>query len=59
MRKGRIYCPVNGWDCPYYRDECVCVLNDPMADCDDFALVWSEEDDYWSGEPETEYEIEP
>ena len=23
MRKGKIYCPVNGWDCPYYKDgEC-------------------------------------
>lgn len=19
MRKGKIYCPVNGWDCPYYK----------------------------------------
>ena len=18
MEKGKIYCPVNGWDCPYY-----------------------------------------
>lgn len=24
MRKGKIYRPVNGWDCPYYKKgECV------------------------------------
>lgn len=35
MRKGKIYCPVNGWDCPYYQDN-ECGLEDPYRDCDDF-----------------------
>ena len=39
------HCPVNGWDCPYYKNEiiiegqkrkCVCTLEDPMSYCDDF-----------------------
>ena len=44
-----IHCPVNGWDCPYYTDEnhpCRCTLENPMEDCDDFATMWDESDDY-------------
>lgn len=31
------YCPVNGWDCPYYKDDCICTLENPLMDCDDYA----------------------
>ena len=44
-----IHCPVNGWDCPYYTDHkhpCRCRLEDPMKNCDDFASMWDEDDDY-------------
>ena len=44
-----IHCPVNGWDCPYYTDHkhpCRCTLENPMKDCDDFASMWDEDDDY-------------
>lgn len=51
------HCPVNGWDCPYYKNEteindvtetCVCTLEDPMSDCDDFYFMWCscEPDEY-------------
>ena len=40
-----IHCPVNGWDCPYYKNG-VCQLDDPMSDCDDFASMWDEDDEY-------------
>ena len=51
------HCPVNGWDCPYYKNEttingqketCVCTLEDPMNDCDDFNNMWygCKPDDY-------------
>jgi hypothetical protein len=34
------HCPVNGWDCPYYKDEpnhlCICTMEKPYEDCDDF-----------------------
>lgn len=39
------HCPVNGWDCPYYKNG-ICELDDPMEDCDDFASVTDEEDGY-------------
>lgn len=58
-----IHCPVNGWDCPYYTDEnhpCRCTLADPMKDCDDFATMWDEGDDYidddWEIDPDAELE---
>lgn len=45
MRDYKIYCPANGWDCPYYKLG-ECGINDPMAECDDFGAFWDEEDDY-------------
>lgn len=45
MRKGKIYCPANSWDCPYYKNG-ECGLEEPYADCDDFAYFWDAEDDY-------------
>ena len=58
-----IHCPVNGWDCPYYTDEshpCRCTLENPMEDCDDFAAMWDEGDDYidndWEIDPNAELE---
>lgn len=58
-----IHCPVNGWDCPYYTDEnhpCRCTLANPMEDCDDFANMWDEGDDYidddWEIDPDAELE---
>jgi hypothetical protein len=46
------HCPVNGYDCPYFEDQpnhnCVCTLENPMDECDDFAGSWegSEPDEY-------------
>ena len=46
------HCPVNGWDCPYYKNKenhpCQCTMEDPMAECDDFAYSWegATEDEY-------------
>lgn len=48
------HCPVNGWDCPYYKDSanlegkeehCLCSLENPM---DDFFTMWCgcEPDEY-------------
>ena len=27
-----IFCPVNGWDCPYWRENGKCVIDNPMED---------------------------
>lgn len=51
------HCPVNGWDCPYFKNEtiinsqketCICSLENPMDDCDDFYSMWGDckPDDY-------------
>lgn len=48
--KKHIHCPVNGWDCPYYSNSpipCQCTLEDPLHECDDFAVMWDEGDDYF------------
>ena len=46
MRNGQpIYCPVNGWDCPYFGDG-ICHIADPMEDCDDFSVFWDSWDEY-------------
>ena len=49
--KGKHYhCPVNGWDCPYYKDCAIiegveeyhlCTIDgDPYDECDDFLSMW-------------------
>ena len=39
MRKGKIYCPANGWDCPYYKKG-ECGIENPLEECDDFGYFW-------------------
>ena len=34
-----IYCPANGWDCPYYENG-ICYIRNPMEDCDDWGMFW-------------------
>lgn len=45
MRTAKIYCPANGWDCPYYNKG-ECGIEDPMRECEDFGCFWDEGDDY-------------
>ena len=47
--KGKIFCPVNGWDCPYWCKDGTCSMypeTDPIDECDDFAMFWEKDDDY-------------
>ena len=41
------YCPVNGWDCPYWKENGTCSMVDenldPTLECDDAWYFWSEE----------------
>ena len=53
----RIYCPVNGWDCPYYDANGCCMMypdTDPVDECDDFAMFWEKGDDYIADDEEDE-----
>lgn len=41
------HCPVNGWDCPYYKDEeghnCLCTMENPYEECDDFYAMYGDD----------------
>ena len=45
------YCPVNGWDCPYWNKNSTCSMVeegiDPVAECDDASVFWDEDEDYF------------
>lgn len=47
----KFYCPVNGWDCPYWKRDGTCSMvdegDDPVKECDDAAVFWDEGDDYF------------
>jgi hypothetical protein len=42
-RQGTIFCPVNGWDCPYYEEHGVCICENVQDNCDDFYAMWADE----------------
>ena len=42
-KEEKIYCPVNGWDCPYWRKDGTCsMLEDenvhPKDECEDYEI---------------------
>ena len=47
MKDKKIYCPVNGWDCPYWQKDGSCTIEDPINEWDDFGVFWDPEDEYW------------
>lgn len=49
VKKGYVYCPVNGWDCPYFDTKGCCKLYpefNPARECDDFYFFWGTDKDY-------------
>lgn len=47
MKKKVFYCPVNGWDCPYWEKGGTCLMvndgDDPTMECDDAYSFWEDE----------------
>ena len=42
------YCTVEAYgDCPYCDKKGICHIDDPMADCDDFAVFFNGDWDEW------------
>lgn len=37
----KIYCPVNGWDCPYWNKDGTCSLENVTEECDDYMSIMS------------------
>ena len=33
------FCPVNGWDCPYWRKDGHCAMEHPEEECEDFIAI--------------------
>lgn len=40
MDKEKVFCPVNAWDCPYWKKDGSCSMPDdgfdPAEECDDY-----------------------
>lgn len=46
MKEEKFYCPVNGWDCPYWRKDGTCCIDGiPWEECDDAAAFHDWEED--------------
>lgn len=52
----KFFCPVNGWDCPYWKEDGSCSMvddgDDPVMECDDAAIFWEPDEDYFVWEDE-------
>ena len=48
MLTKKFFCPVNGWDCPYWKKDGSCTIgadgDDPWMVCDDASVFWDEGD---------------
>ena len=45
----KIFCPVNGWDCPYWKEDGTCGMKEeegchPLEECDDYYFFFGEAD---------------
>lgn len=40
-----VFCPVNGWDCPYWINH-ICYRRGPMVNCEDFKRIFKSWE-YW------------
>ena len=53
MAEKHVHCPVNGWDCPHYKDSpfpCICTLDNPLEECDDFVAMNGDDEDIYCTE---------
>lgn len=52
----KFFCPVNGWDCPYWREDNSCSMVDdgdnPVMECDDAGCFWDEDENPFCWEDE-------
>lgn len=63
----KFFCPVNGWDCPYWKEDGSCELLDlgdnPLVECDDASFYIDESDELidcvvWEDENGNRYDIQ-
>lgn len=59
----KFFCPVNGWDCPYWKEDGSCSMvddgEDPVKECDDAAFFYDEDEDpfVWEDENGNRYDV--
>lgn len=65
MLTKKFFCPVNGWDYPYWKEDGSCSMIDegldPVEECDDAAIVWEDEDGcpcVWEDENGNRYDVD-
>lgn len=42
----KMYCPINEWDCPYYKGG-ICHKRDPEEECSEFLAIYGVTDYWW------------
>ena len=56
MLTKKFFCPVNGWDCPYWKKDDSCHMVDkgwdPVQECTDAMIMWDNDEDYYVWEDE-------
>ena len=61
----KFFCPVNGWDCPYWKEDGSCSMVDdgdnPLVECDDALVVCCDDPEdafVWEGDDGATYDVE-
>ena len=59
----KFFCPVNAWDCPYFKGDGSCAMVDdgenPLDECDDAGVLFDEDEDpyVWEDEDGFRYDV--
>ena len=55
----KFFCPVNGWDCPYWKEDGSCSMvddgDDPVVECDDAAYFYDDGEDFFKWDAPNNY----
>ena len=60
----KFFCPVNGWDCPYWKKDGSCSMVDdeynPVLECDDAGYFYDDPDDcfVWEDDDGNRYDVQ-
>ena len=60
----KFFCPVNGWDCPYFKEDGSCSMVDdgdnPVMECDDAGFIAKEDESpfVWETPDGARYDME-
>jgi hypothetical protein len=64
MLTKKFFCPVNGWDCPYWKENGFCSMvdygDDPVVECIEAAYFYRDNEDYfvWENENGNRYDTQ-